>query len=48
MGRRRLPANELKQIENKLKNVTNTMCFKTAINAGLKKLIARLTRLKIA
>jgi len=28
---------------NKLKNVTNKMCVKTAINAQLKKLIARLT-----
>ena len=31
---------------NKLKNVRNKMCVKTAINAWLKKLIARLTRLK--
>ena len=31
---------------NKLKNVTNRICVKTAINARFKKLIARLMRLK--
>jgi len=42
MGRRRLPANGT---QTKMKNVTNKMCVKTAINAQSKKLIARLKKL---
>ena len=43
MGRRRLPANGTQTYK---KNVTNKKCIKTVINGRLKKLIARLMRLK--